>query len=87
MLPFLKSKQAQQTGVIIKERAPDQKEESEDIGAHGIEACAEEFIRAVHAKDVKAAAAALKDAFEILESQPHEEGPHTYDAQNEKAAE
>lgn len=40
--------------------------------------------------DVKGVAEAIKSAFEILDSQPHEEGehtnePHSYDAQNQKA--
>ncbi len=90
LLPFLKNRNQSQVGVIVKERAPDEKpQESDDISGSGIEACAEELIRAVHAKDTKAAAAALKDAFQVLESQPHEEqseSDNTYAAQNAKAA-
>lgn len=36
-------------------------------------ACAQDLINAVHAKDTKATAEALQSAFEILESQPHDE--------------
>lgn len=78
MLPFLKNRQqAGISGVIMKTRAPDKQDESEqdDPGA-SIHACAEELIRALHARDPKAVAAALKDAFDILDSQPHIEGPH-----------
>lgn len=93
MLPFLKNKnQPSVAGLIMKTRAPDEspeQEDSEDSSA-AIESCASEIIRAVHAKDPKAVAAALKDAFDILESMPHEEEsestePHSYDAQNIKA--
>lgn len=92
MLPFLKNKNISAPGITIKTRAPDEQpeaEESNDSSA-AIESCAQELIRAIHAKDVKAAAAALEDAFQILDSMPHEEGEHveahSYDAQNQKAA-
>lgn len=90
MLPFLKNKNAQNFGLIVKTRAPDEKpaeESSEDIDS--IEVCAQELVKAIHAKDSKAVAEALKDVFTILDSMPHEEGehiePHSYDAQNIKA--
>lgn len=89
-LPFLKNmkERAPQAGVIIKTRTPDeQPEASDDDSSAPIEACAEELIRAVHAKDAKAAAMAIKDAFEILDSEPHEEAshiePHSYEASKE----
>lgn len=93
MLPFLKNKDKYGPGLMVKTRAPDQKpqDEQEDNHSMAIEACAHELIAAIHAKDVKSVAEALKDAFEILDSMPHEEGehtePHSYDAQNIKAAE
>lgn len=90
ILPFLTKKPAQ-TGVIIKERTPDKKPDDQSPDDSGIEACAEDLIHAVHAKDVKAVAEAIKAAFEILDAQPHEEGPHiephSYASQNEKAGE
>ncbi len=93
MLPFLKRKQEPATGLIIKNRAPDQPSESEDkddpSAAH--EACAKEIIQAIESKDAKRLAEALKDMYQILESGPEEEGEpaekHSYDAQNEKAGE
>ncbi len=92
LLPFLKNKDASVAGLIIKNRTPDEKpEQDQDDSSAAIESCAQELIRAVHAKDTKAVSEALKDAFEILESMPHEEGehvePHSYDAQNIKAGE
>lgn len=85
MLPFLKNKQqkASQTGVIVKQRGSD--EVPEDDSNPGIEACAMELIIGMHTKDVKMVAKAIQSAFEILESQPHEESPHTYASQNIKA--
>lgn len=96
MLPFLKKKEASgSSGLLIKTRTPDEKpevEEDQDDSSAAIESCAAELIRAVHARDTKAVASAMQDAFEILESIPHEENqesvePHSYDAQNMKAGE
>lgn len=93
MLPFLRKKQeAGISGLTVKHREPDQKpEQSEDDPKAAIKTCARELIRAVHAQDTDAVSEALKDAFDILESMPHEENnevsPHSYDAQNIKAAE
>lgn len=53
---------------------PIKREHDEDYDM--LESAAEDLISAVHAKDVKAVASALKAAFEMCESQPHEEGPH-----------
>ena len=90
MLPFLKNRDRFQSGLIVKTREPDQKpEESTDDHAMAIESCVDALISAIHAKDTKAAAQALKDAFTILETLPHDEvdhiEPHSYDSQNQKA--
>ena len=87
MLPILKMKPAAQTGVMIKQRAPDAKPDDESSGDEGIEACAQDLIHAIHAKDTKAVASALKSLFDIIESGASEEAdskpsPHSYDAQN-----
>lgn len=76
MLPFLKPKVV--SGVIMSYRKPDGQEEKyhEDEELHAI---SEDFIQAVHAKDAQAVADAFRAAFECLESQPHEEGPHFED--------
>lgn len=85
MLPFLKPKP--QTGVIVKNREPDEKEGEERKDNEALEACAQDLITAIHAHDVKAAAEALKAAFEVADSEPHVEGPHiephSYEAQKE----
>ena len=71
MIPFLKhSKEASSSGPIESiERKPDNEEEYDSM-----ESAAEELCNAVHAKDIKAIAAALRSAFEMCDSQPHEEG-------------
>jgi len=77
MLPFLKNKDRSIAGLIIKTRAPDEnpdaQESEENDGSAAIESCAQELIDAVHNRDIKAVASALKSAFDILESMPHEE--------------
>lgn len=78
MLPFLKPRQ--QSGLTISIRKPDGgSEESHTAGDedHGLDSCSEDLIKAMHAKDAKGVTSALKAAFEILDSQPHEEGEHT----------
>lgn len=91
MLPFLKLKQSPVAGLIIKKRSADQPEAPEEPKEdYSIEDCAKELINAIHAKSESSVIAALKDIFQKLEKEPHEEGehinPHSYDAQNEKAA-
>ena len=88
MLPFQKNKTGQVAGIIMKTRSPDEDKEPNDDSA-AIDACAKDLIEAVHSRDTKRVAEAIKSAFEILESMPHEESdvsPHTYEAQNIKAA-
>lgn len=48
----------------------------EEKSSDPIESCAREMIDAFKLDDHKALAAALRAAFEILDSEPHEEGPH-----------
>lgn len=71
MLPFLKKVQdAGAAGPVeAVERKPD---EESDYDA--LESAAEDLISAIHSKDVKGAAAALRAAFELCDSQPHSEG-------------
>jgi hypothetical protein len=76
-LPFLKPKAV--AGVIIARRKPDGAQETEgmeDQPNEGLMMAAADLIRAVHAKDESAVADALQAAFELMEEQPHEEGPH-----------
>jgi len=75
MLPFLKNtKEAGVSGPIESiERKSDNEDEQYDV----MEAAAEDLMNAIHAKDVKAIAEALRAAFELADSEPHMEGPHT----------
>jgi hypothetical protein len=84
LLPFLKKKPAAAVGVIVKTRTPDEKpEQDQDDSSAGIEACAHDLLTAIEAKDVKGIADALQAAFEIADSQPHEEGEHTNESETE----
>lgn len=91
MLPFLNNKQKNagiSTGVIVKNRTPDNPEENQDDKDAAIHACANDLINSVHAKDIKGVAEAMRSAFEILEQMPHEEAehtePHSYESQKEE---
>jgi hypothetical protein len=93
MLPFLKKKNAPQTGVIVQTRNPDEKpDENQEDNSDGIQACAQDLLTAIQSSDTRSMADAIKAAFEILDAAPHKEGrhtneekpsPHTYDAQKE----
>lgn len=72
MLPFLK--RSRQVGVIVEQRKADRPEEASEM-----EACAQDLLSAIEAKDVKGIASALQAAFELADSTPHEEGPHMGD--------
>ena len=70
MLPFLQPKHV--ASVIIAKRTPDGGQEPiSEEGEHAPELmqCAEDLIKAVHAKDAKAVAAAMQGAFDHMESQ------------------
>lgn len=81
MLPFLKSKRNDGTGISISVRSPDQAAkpelEAESTTITAVRAAAADLIKAIHNRDERAAAEALRAAFEILEAMPHSEGPHT----------
>jgi len=90
MLPFLKRKDtaAAPSTVIVKDRAPNESSESEELiddkrAAH--EACARHLLLAIEARDVQAIADALQHAFEVMEAQEDETetaSPHSFEAQN-----
>lgn len=91
MLPFLKSKKdAPAAGLLIKTRAPDEHDQSEDkddpSAAH--EACGQAIIDAINSGSASAVASAMQDMYEMCESSPEasEASPHSYDAQNELAS-
>lgn len=75
-LPFLSYKNNQGAGVQTVHRAPD----SPDDTAHdGLRAASRDLIAAVSAGDAEKVSAALRAAFDILDSEPHVEGPHMDD--------
>ncbi len=59
-------------------RKPDA-EPKQDQEDSGLEMAAEDLLRAHASNDKKAVAAALRAAFQILDSEPHVEGPHEED--------
>jgi hypothetical protein len=73
MLPFLKKTQDASASIPTDkiERKPDHEQEYDEM-----ESAAEDLCNAIHAKDYKMAAEALRAAFEMMDSQPHKEGPH-----------
>ncbi len=79
MLPWLKNKQVRQSGIMSTVRKADggftDAEPTQDQGNPGLEQCARSIMAAIDSKDVGQLAQALQDAFDVLESQPHEEGP------------
>ncbi len=70
MIPFLKHKNEASASAPVEsiKREPDDGAEYDVL-----ESAAEDLCNAIEAKDYKAAAAALRAAFDLLESQPHEE--------------
>ena len=74
MLPFLKKNQeASASGPIESQK----REPDEDADRDMLEVAAQDLMDALHKKDAKALAAALRAAFELFDSDPHMEGPHT----------
>ena len=81
MLPFLQPKRI--TSIIVqranKSNLHDVKPEHEiekDEEHLGLEACAEDLLKAIDERSIMGIKKALKNAFEILDSEPHVEGPH-----------
>jgi hypothetical protein len=73
MIPFLKHSKEASVAMPADtiERKPDDGSDFDPL-----ESAAEDLCNAIEAKDYKSAAAAIRAAFELLESQPHEEGEH-----------
>lgn len=74
MLPFLKPKQI--AGLIISQRKPDGDkalDENENQSGIALEAAAERLIQAFNTKDSKSVAAALREAYAILEAEDSDE--------------
>ncbi len=75
-LPFLKHKQdgGMQSPIESVKREPDEDKEEE---FDSLEGAMSELYEALNAKNYKGAAQIFRSAFELLDSEPHEEGPHT----------
>ena len=52
------------------------REPDEDAEYDSLHSAAEDLLSAINSKDIKAIASALRAAFELCDSEPHEEGPH-----------
>lgn len=72
-LPFMIKKKDAAPSVHTEHRIPDQEPSGEEAG---LEACANDILQAIESKDAKRLASAIKSAFELCDSYPHEEGPH-----------
>lgn len=75
MIPFLKRKDDVSVTAQpdkIQRKPDDEAEEDYD----GLAAVSEELCEAIHAKDYKSVAIALRAAFQILDLEPHKEGEH-----------
>lgn len=74
-----------QTGVIVNQRKPDGSKDEKGIDGddHAMEAVAEDMIRAFNSKDSKQLAKAIRAAFEIADSEPHYEGEHLNESEQE----
>ncbi len=72
MLPFLKNKQESGVSAPVdtKMREPDEESDSYDP----MQSAAEDLISAIHSKDVKGVAEALRAAHELHESNYEDEG-------------
>lgn len=71
MLPFLKN---QYEGSVSTPPDTIHREPDEDSEFDSLEVAAQDLCDAIHSKDYKGVASALRAAFDLLESQPHEEG-------------
>jgi hypothetical protein len=74
MLPFLKKNHEGSASAPIE--SVERKSDNEDDEYDSLESAAEDLCNAIHSKDYKAVAAAWRAGNELLETQPHEEGPH-----------
>ncbi len=73
MLPFMKIRR-QDAGQMVEMRKPDEKSDPKpDAPDDGLEAAMGDLSQALASKNHREAAAAFRAAFQILESQPHEE--------------
>jgi hypothetical protein len=72
MLPPLRKKQ--EAAILSSDKMTREPDSPDDL--HYLRACLEEFLEHVESGDMKAAARAFKDCFEVCDAMPHEEGEH-----------
>jgi len=72
-LPFLFKKKPPTT--VVETREPDHVEKDESN--HGIKAAAQDLLQGIQDSNPDRVASALQAAFEIFDSQPHEEADHS----------
>lgn len=74
MLPFLKKNREASASAPPDSirREPDDEADSYD----SLHSAAEDLLKAVESKNIKGIAEAIRAAFELCESSPHEEGEH-----------
>jgi len=86
LLPFMKK--ANQVGVIVKDRAPDEKPEDSSNQESSIESIASDLIKAVARHDVKTVAILLQEAHDCCAKPKDEdsEESHDFDSMNEQAS-
>jgi len=72
MLPFKNYREGSVSAPVESvKREPDEEKDLDSL-----EIAAEELCKAIEAKDYPAIAEALRAAFELLDLEPHKEGPH-----------
>lgn len=86
-LPFLK-KPNRSAGISVSVRTSsgsmaEESEGQEDQQDQGLKYAAHDLLMAVDNRDIEAISEALRSAFQILDSEPHEEGEHINDYDNE----
>lgn len=92
LLPFLKNiKSPGIAGTIIKNRAPDEAKSEDQSEDSSIKSHIKGLLSAIKSDDHEYAEDCLRSIFKSLEQEPHEEiehkaEPHSYDSQNEDAA-
>ncbi len=79
-LPFLRNNNQGSGTVTHVRRAPDS---PEDTAHDGLRAASRDLIHAFASGDEDKVMAALRAAFQILDSEPHEEGPHLNEGEDE----
>jgi len=77
MLPFLKKTKEGSVSLPPDHITREPDGDSDAEGFDSLRVAAEDLCNAIHERDYSAAASALRAAFDLLEEEPHEEGPHT----------